>query len=79
MVIVDKLSKESHFITVTSTYKAINIVDIFMKEIFKLHGVPKKVISYRDAKFTVIFWKSLFKGLCTQLNCSIAYNPQTNG
>ena len=41
MVVVDKLSKETHFIHVKSTYKAVNIVDIFMKEIFRLHGIPK--------------------------------------
>ena len=34
MVVVDKLSKETHFIHVKTTHKADNIVDIFMKEIF---------------------------------------------
>ena len=48
MVIVDKLSKETHFIPVKSTYKAVNILDIFIKEIFRLHGVPKEVIAYTD-------------------------------
>ena len=51
MVVVDKVSKVAHFIFVKSTYKTINIVDIFMKEIFKLHGVPKILILDRDAKF----------------------------
>ena len=58
-----------------STYKAINIVDSLMKEIFRLHGVPKIVILDRDAKLTGNFWKDLFKGLCMQLNCSTAYHP----
>ena len=44
MVVVDKLSKVAHFIPVHSTYKAVNIGDIFMKEIFRLHGIPKIVI-----------------------------------
>ena len=52
MVLVDKLSKATHFIPVKSTYKAFNIADIFMKEIFRLHGVPKVIVSYRDTKFT---------------------------
>ena len=56
MVVVDKLSKESHFIPVKSTYKAVNIVDIFMKEIFRLHGILKIVITDRDAKFTSRLW-----------------------
>ena len=44
MVVVDKLSKKAHFIPVKCTYNAINIVDVFMKEILRLHGVPKIVI-----------------------------------
>ena len=49
---VDKLSKALHFIPVKTTYKASNIADIFMKEIFRLHGIPKVIISARDTKFT---------------------------
>jgi hypothetical protein len=57
MVVIDKLSKSAHFIPVNSTFKAINIVEIFMKEIFTLHGIPKMVISDRDEKVTSSFWK----------------------
>ena len=78
MVMVDKLSKESHFIPVKDTYQAINIADIFMKEIFRLHGVPKVLISDRDAKFIGNFWKDLFKGLSMQLNFSATYHAQTH-
>ena len=45
-VVVDKFSKATHFIPVKLTYKAVNIVDIFLKEIFILHGIPKKIISH---------------------------------
>jgi len=79
MVVVDKLSKATHFILVKSTYKVINIVDIFMKEVFRLHGIPKVISSDRDVKFTGNFWKSLFKCLNTKLNFSTAYHPQTDG
>ena len=65
IAVVDKLSKSTHFISVKSTYKVVNIADIFMKEIFSLHDVPKVVISDRDVKFTGKFWKALFKGLDT--------------
>ena len=51
-VVVNKLSKESHFIPMKSTYKVVHIVDIFFKEIFRLHGIPKVIISDRDANFT---------------------------
>ena len=79
MVVVDKLSKIAHFILVKTTYKVANIADIFLKQIFRLHGVPKVIISDRDPKFTENFWKSLFKGLNTTLNFSTSFHPQTDG
>ena len=51
MVVVDKLSKDAHFIPFISTYKDFNIAYIFMKKIFRLHGVPKVIVSDRDTKF----------------------------
>ena len=50
-----------------------------MKEIFRLHGIPKAVISDQDVKFTSVFWKTLFTGLGTQINFSTTYHPQTDG
>ena len=55
MVVVDKLSKETHFIPVKTTHKAYNIAEIFVKPIFRLHGIPKVIISDRDSKFTKNF------------------------
>eukprot|EP00253_Pinus_taeda_P012189 PITA_12189 len=78
-VVVDKLSKAAHFIPVQSTYRAAQIAHIFMQNVFKLHGLPKTIISDRDVKFTSAFWKTLFAELGTQLNFSTAYHPQTDG
>ena len=64
-VVIDKLSKVSHFIPMKSTYKAVNITNIFLKEIFRLHGIPKAIISHQDVKFCGNFWRSLFSGLET--------------
>ena len=47
-VVIDKLSKEAHFIPMKSNYKVVNIADIFLKEIFRLHGIPKEIILDRD-------------------------------
>ena len=79
MVVVDKLSKSTHFIPVKTPYIAANIADIFMKEIFHLHGIPKVIITDRDPKFTGSFWKTLFEWLNTKLNSSIACHPQMDG
>lgn len=55
MVVVDKLSKVVCFILGKSTYNTYYIERIFMKDIFKLHGIPKTIVSNRDVKFTSIF------------------------
>ena len=49
-----------------------------MKDIFKLYGLPKAIVSDRDPKFTSSFWKGLFADLGTKLNFSTAYHPQTD-
>jgi hypothetical protein len=75
MVVIDKLSKSAHFLPMKSTYKVINIAEFFMKEIFRLHGTPKMVISDRDVKFTSNFLKELFAGLGTNMNFNTSYHP----
>ena len=45
MVVVDKLTKESHFILVKSMHKADDIAKIFIKDVFNLHGLPKAIVS----------------------------------
>jgi len=44
MVVVDKMTKDAHFMTVKSTHKATNIIEIYMKEITRLHVVPKAIV-----------------------------------
>jgi hypothetical protein len=79
MVVIDKISKFAQFIPIKSTFKDINIFEIFMEEIFKLHGIPKMVISDRDIKFRSAFWKELFAWLNTNLNFSTSYHPHMDG
>jgi len=79
MVVVDKLTKLAYFIPVNTTHKAKNIAEIYMKEVSRLRGVPKEIVSDRDQKFTSNFWKGLFKGFGTNLNLSATYYPESHG
>jgi hypothetical protein len=79
MVVVDKLTKATHFIPLNTTHKVAHVVDIYMREVPRLHGIPKTIVSDRDPKFTSKFWKGLFKGLGTNLNFSTTYHPQFDG
>ena len=60
LVVVNKFTKASHFISVKSTHKTDGIKKIFMKDIFRFHGFPKAIVSDMDPKFTSNFWKGMF-------------------
>jgi hypothetical protein len=79
MLVANKLAKALHFIPVKTTHKEGNIVEIYMKEIFRLHGVPKEIVSDRDPNFTSNFWKGLLKGFGTNLNLSKTYQLESDG
>jgi hypothetical protein len=57
MVVVDKITKSSHFIPLKTTHKVADVANIFIKEVARLYGIPKMIVSERDLKFTSNFWK----------------------
>jgi len=52
MVMIDKLSKVAHFIRVKNTCSTDEVAHVFIREIVRLLGVPRKIVLDRDAKFT---------------------------
>ncbi|MCO5564460.1 hypothetical protein L7F22_018121 [Adiantum nelumboides] len=77
--IVDRFSKQAHFIPVKKTIKAHQMATLFISQVFKYHGLPTSIVSDRDPRMTSNFWKGLFENLGTRLNFSSAYHPQTDG
>ncbi|GJS54158.1 putative reverse transcriptase domain-containing protein [Tanacetum coccineum] len=78
-VIVDRLTKSTHFLPMKETNSMEKLTRQYLKEVVSRHGVPVSIISDRDSKFTSHFWKSLNEALGTQLDMSTAYHPQTDG
>ncbi|KAL5566874.1 hypothetical protein UlMin_030038 [Ulmus minor] len=56
-VIVDRLTKSTHFLPIKITYSLEQLADLYVKEIIRLHGVPISIISDRDSRFTSAFWR----------------------
>jgi hypothetical protein len=54
-VIVDRLSKSAHFISVNINYKVQKYAEIYIARVLCLHGVPKMIISNRGSQFVARF------------------------
>ena len=78
-VIVDRLTKVTHFLMVWMTFTLEEFYRLYIREIVRLHGVPVSIVSDRDPRFTTHFWKSFQKAIGTQLTMTTAFHPQTNG
>ena len=73
------MTKVAQFILVKSTFLASDLAHVFIRDVVRLHGVPKNILSDRDAKLTSKFWKDLFAGLCTKLAFSTNYHSENDG
>ncbi|GJU45707.1 putative reverse transcriptase domain-containing protein [Tanacetum coccineum] len=78
-VIMDRLTKSTHFLPIREDYKMDRLARLYLNEIVARHGVPISIISDRDSRFTSRFWQSMQKVLGTRLDISTAYHPQTDG
>lgn len=79
LVVVDRLTKYGHFIPLKHPYTAKEVADVFLKEIYKLHGLPKSIVTYTDPLFTSQFWQQTLKSMGTKFNMSTSYHLQSDG
>ena len=77
-VIFDLLTSMVHLVPSRQTYCASDIAELIFDLVYKLHGLPERIISDRDSLFTSKFWKHLHRLLNTELRMSSAFHPQTD-
>ena len=78
-VIVDRLTKSTHFIPVRMSMSLEKFAELYIKEVVRFHGVPLSIVSDRDPRFASRFWKALHEALGTKLHLSTAFHPQSDG
>lgn len=79
MVVVDRFTKRAHFIPTFKKSTSEEITMLFIKEVIRLHGLPREIISDKDIKFMSIFWKTIQDSLGTELKFSTTNHPETDG
>jgi hypothetical protein len=78
-MVVDRLAKFAHFFPIATDFNAAQVAELFFKEVFRLHGLPKTIFSERDSRFMSTFWQDLFRLVGMTLTPSTSYHPQMDG
>ena len=76
---MDRMTKSTDFLPVKTMDLVKKLARLYLKEIVWLHGVPVSILSYRDARFTSMFWRELQAGFGTWLKFSTASHSQIDG
>lgn len=77
--VVDQLTKYAHFFAISAQYTASQVIKLFLRDIFRLHGLPKTIVSDRDNRFMGGCWQELFWLVDIELTLSTSYHPQIDG
>ena len=79
LVVYDRLSKMTHFVTITEGTSAEELVRLFKGNVWKLHGLPKSMVSDRGPQFAAELTKELNRMLGIEMRLLMAFHPQTDG
>ena len=77
-VIVDRLTKSTHFLAVRMTFTLEEFGKLYKREIVWLHGVPVSIVLDQDPRFMTHFWKSFQRSIGTQLMMTTTFHPHTD-
>ena len=76
---MDQFTKMIQLKAITMNVSSEEIAKIYCDKIWKLHGIPRTILSDREPQFVLRFMEDLMKALGTKQMLSTAYHPQTDG
>jgi hypothetical protein len=79
MIVVDLVTKQGHFIPTHTTVTALGSTWLYLQHIWKLHGLPKFMISNHGPQFVTDFMCKLYRVLDIKVSASTTYHPQSDG
>jgi len=79
LIVVDRLTKMSHFIPMQLASSAAVVAQLLQDNVFKIHGLPDSVVSDRDPRLVSKYMTEVWKLWGIQQCLSTAYRPQTDG
>ncbi len=79
LTVVDRFSKAAHFIPLPKLPSAKETALVVVDHVFRIHGLPKDVVSDRGPQFVSHFWKEFCRLIGASASLTSGYHPQTNG
>ena len=79
VVFCDRLSKMVHIASCRIQINAVEFVELFKHEVFRLHGLPYELVSDRDTRFTSHYMREVCRLMSVKQSMSTAYHPQSDG
>lgn len=73
-VVVDRLTKFAHFFPIAVDFTTSQVAELLFREVFRLHGIPRIIVSDKDSRFMSIFWQELFRIAGTNLTPSTSHH-----
>jgi hypothetical protein len=80
LVVTDRFTKVIHCVPFREEgFDSPQLAKLFRQHIFRLHGVPRDIVSDRGPWFNSGFWRHFTESLGISSKFSTAFHPQTDG
>lgn len=79
LTVADRFSKMAHFIALPKLPSCKETAEVLVNLVFRLHVLPRDIVSYWGPQFRAIFWAEFCKLLGTSASFSSGFHPQING